>query len=229
MNDDLNLNRLAEIPDPFEGSTRIPDRPMHPDRWPRSSDRRRVRGVRLAAAVGALLYDAAWVAWVERRPDLTTVSPSRLVFGLAGSLVAAMLALAAATRRGKAGLGETKARVVALAIGSPVLFTMATLLGTPAQAFDARFWGHAAGCVLVSALLATGPLALGALAFRHAFAIVSVWRTAALGLACGALAAATMTLVCPIDNAAHVLVGHGTILVIAGAVGTVLGRRTCRT
>jgi hypothetical protein len=228
MSDDIDLDRLAEIPDPFAGSAKplAPRVSLAPTR--RSPDRNRTRVIRLAAAAAALLCDAAWVAFVERRQDLASVPPSRLALGLAIPLAAAALALSAVTRRGRAGLGETKARVVTLAIASPALFAVATVLVAPAEAPDALFWRHAVGCIFVSALLAVGPLALGVLAFRHAFAMASVWRAAAVGVASGALAAATMTIVCSIGGAAHALVGHGAMMVIGGVVGAMFGARVCR-
>jgi hypothetical protein len=228
MTDDFDLDRLAEIPDPFAGSARSPERRVSPAQMARSPGRTRRRTLRVVAAAGALLCDAAWVALVERRPDLASVPSSRLAFGLAIPLAAGALALSAITRRGQIGLGETKARVVTLAIASPALFAAATVLVTPAEPPDALFWRHAAGCIVVTALLVVGPLTLGVLAFRRAFAMASVWRTAALGVASGALAAATMTLVCPIGSASHIILGHGTMMVIAGAIGAMLGRRACR-
>jgi hypothetical protein len=228
MNDDLDLARFAEIPDPFAISVKPLEPRVIAARMGRSPGRDRTRAVRVAAAAGALLCDAGWVAFVERRHDLASVPSYRLALGFTIPLAAAALALSAVTRRGKAGLGETKARVVTLAIASPALFAAATVLVTPAESPDALFWRHAAGCILVSALLAVGPLALGVLAFRHAFAMASVWRAAAVGVASGALAAATMTFVCSIGGAAHAVLGHGAMMVIGGVVGGILGGRVCR-
>lgn len=223
-----HLDRLAEIPDPFASSARSPGPRPTPARLARSPGRARVRTLRLTAAAAALFCDASWVALIERRPDLAAVPSSRLALGLAIPLAAAVLALSAVTRRGRAGLGETKARVLTLAVASPSLFAAATVLVAPTGPPDPLFFRHAAGCIGVTALLAVGPLTLGLLAFRHAFAMASAWRAAALGVASGALAAATMTLVCPIGSASHVVFGHGAMMLIGGAVGAMLGRRACR-
>ena len=228
MTDDFDPDRLAEIPDPFAGWARSPERRVSPAQMARSPNRTRIRRLRYAAVAGALLCDAAWVAFVERRPDLASVSFSRLAFGLGIPFVAGALALSAIARRGEAGLGETKSRVATLAISSPGLFAAATVLVAAAEQPDALFWRHAAGCALVTALLVVGPLTLGLLAFRHACAVASAWRAAALGVASGALATATMTLVCPIGSAPHVILGHGTIMIVAGAFGAMLGRHICR-
>jgi hypothetical protein len=225
---DLDLDRLAEIPDPFASAAKAPERRVIPAQLPPSPGRARVRTLRVVALAGALLCEVAWVALVERRPDLASALSSRLVLGLAIPLATAALAFAAVTRRGAAGLGETKARVVTLAIGAPVWFAAATVVLSPTEAPDELFWIHAAKCIGVTALLTLGPLTFGVLSFRRAFAMGSTWRGAALGVASGALGAATMALVCPIGSASHVLLGHGTMMVVAGAVGAILGRHLCR-
>jgi hypothetical protein len=62
-------------------------------------------------------------------------------------------------------------------------------------------------------------------ALRHAFAAAARWRFAAAGVACGALAATTMSVVCANGNAAHVLLGHGTFMLVAGLAGWLVGER----
>jgi hypothetical protein len=90
------------------------------------------------------------------------------------------------------------------------------------------FWRGAVGCAAVTAVLTAGPLVLGMLAFRHAFVASSRWRTGALGVACGALAAATMDFTCSDPTALHVVVGHGTAMVAGGLAGAFLGSRITR-
>ena len=80
----------------------------------------------------------------------------------------------------------------------------------------------------VTGLLALGPLALGLWAFRRAFAAAAGWRTAAVGVAAGGLAAATMSLACPITTAAHVIVGHGLAMIVAGLAGALLAPAIAR-
>jgi hypothetical protein len=229
MNNDIDLKHLGEIADPFAEAVSPPLRPLGLEGMPRSPNRSRVRTLRIAALVAALLYDAAWVAFVEARPDIHSVPPEQLAWGLAVPLVAAAVALGAGARSGALGLGESKWRLVALALAAPLWFALATLLVAPHEPQVALFWRRAAGCFFTTGLLALGPLTLGAATFRRAFVSAAVWRTAAIGVASGALASATMALACPIGNASHLLVGHGSILLAAGLGGAVLGRWVCRT
>jgi hypothetical protein len=224
MNDDFDLKQLADIGDPFAEDARAPVRPMDPARAPRgrSPTRSRMRVLRGVALAAALFYDASWLLFHERRGDLTQQPPAGLALGIAIPLAAASVALAGAVRRGPRGLGAPATRLAALAIGAPVLFALGTLLAAPPETGDPLFWRHAAGCMAVTGLLALGPLALGLWAFRHAFAAAAGWRTAAVGVAAGGLAAATMSLACPITTAAHVIVGHGLMMLIAGLAGALL-------
>jgi hypothetical protein len=225
---DVDLERFAEIPDPFADAATAPLLRVDPKPSVRSPTRSHVRMLRSIAAGAAILYDAAWPAIVERRKDLGSVSPSALALGLAIPLVAGALAMSTVGRPGDRGLGEPKARLLTLVIASPVVFAVATLLTAPDAVEGDRFWRQAFGCALVTALLAAGPLTFGVLAFRRAFAAASFWRTAAVGVASGALAAATMSIACPIGSAGHVLLGHGSMMVFAGVVGAVWGHRVCR-
>jgi len=229
MNNDIDLKRLGEIADPFAETVHPPLRPMGLQGMPRSLNRSRVRALRIAAMAAALVYDVAWLVFVETRPDIRSVPPEQLAGGLAIPLFAAAAAMGAGTRSGARGLGEPKWRVMAFAIAAPVWFALATWLVAPHEPQVELFWRRAAGCLFTTALLALGPLTLGVVAFRRAFASAAVWHTAAIGVACGALASATMSLACPIGNAWHLLVGHGAILAVAGLCGAVLGRWVCRT
>ena len=225
MKDDLKL--LSEIPDPFSSSAVAPA--VHIPRATLSSspDRSQWRALRLLATAGALLWNGAWVVGLERRPDLFSVSPSRLGVGLAIPLVTGALALRAGAQRGEVGLGPTKARLVALTMVGLAWFTAATAIVAPSEPPDMLFWRHVAGCLVVTAALTAGPLLFGLAVFRRAFVAAPAWRAGALGIASGALAVATMALVCPIGSAWHTLLGHGVLMVIAGAGAALVGRRVC--
>ncbi len=225
MNEDFDLNRLADIGDPFAEDARAPIRPADRTRLPpagSSPTRSGVRTRRSIALAAALFCDAAWLVFRERRPDLASASAWSLALGIAIPLGASVLALSAAVRNGPRGLGAPAARVAALAVAAPLLFALATALAAPADAGDPRFWRHAAGCMAVTAILALGPVALGLWAFRHAFPAAAGWRTAAVGVAAGALAASTMSLACPITSAAHVILGHGVVMIVTAVVGGLL-------
>jgi hypothetical protein len=53
-----------------------------------------------------------------------------------------------------------------------------------------------------------------------------MWRTVALGVACGAFAAAAMRSVCLNDNPWHVLAGHGAGILLGALIGASLSRVT---
>ena len=226
MSEDLDLHRLTEIPDPF-GPSRGPASKDAP-RPGASPTRREVRRRRAIAAAAAVAYEAGWVLVVERRRDLGQLPAWTIALGLVIPLAAAALALAAVTRPGRRGLGEAASWTAGLTVTAPVLFTLATLTAWPLDAGEGHFWNLAVRCMGVTALLTAGPLVLGVVVFRHAFAAASVWRTAALGVACGATAAATMSLACWHGGALHAIVGHGAMMVVGGVAGALLGRQVTR-
>jgi hypothetical protein len=218
--------QFGDIPDPFAGTPAGTPQPVDRSRMAPAPTRSRVRRTRAVAAAGALLYVAAWPLFVERRPDLAALPLSQVALGLAIPLVAAALALRAAGLR--PGIRpDAFGVVVGLLALSPCWFALATLASSP-EAHDDRFVPHAISCMLVTAALAAAPLALVLHAYRRAFAALSTWRATALGVGCGGLAAATMVFVCPISTGAHVTVGHGAILLVAGGAAGLLGRRLCR-
>jgi hypothetical protein len=231
MSDDLDLRRLRQIPDPFAAldpfASALPP-PMEPPpggAWPTRADRARRR---FLAAAAALAYEAGWVVLVERRRDLGTLAPSRIALGLLIPLAASILALGAVSGKGRRGLGVTAPRLAALCTLPPMLFVAATFATSPSDTDAGHFWDIAVRCIGVTALLTGAPLALGALVFRHAFVAAATWRTAALGVACGGLAAAAMSLACWHGSALHIVIGHGTMMLVGGVAGALLGRRITR-
>jgi hypothetical protein len=225
MNDRLDMDGMGDIPDPFANAAAgaLPKRPALPP----SPTRWAVRRGRLAAGAAVLLYQVGWLVAVEHRKDLEQVPAATVALGLVIPLVAAGMALVAAGSRGARGLGAPAQWLALLSVLPPVLFAVATFVVNPADA-DADFWRVAAPCLGITAILTAGPLALGAFVFRHAFAAASTWRTAALGVASGALAAATMSVACVHGGALHVVVAHGAMLVVGGLVGALLGLRITR-
>jgi len=226
MRDELDLDRLAQIPDPF-AETVGPAPPMTAPAGTAAPTRAEVGRRRLIAAAAAVLYEIAWVAVVERRHDLASLPASTLGLGLLVPLGAAVVAFGAVSGKGRLGLGAPVLRLAFLAALAPVLFAVATVATSPRDD-DGPFWGLAGRCMAVTAVLMVPPLVLAVLAFRRAFVTASVWRTGALGVACGGLAAATMSLVCWHSGALHVVVGHGAMMVAGGALGALLGRSITR-
>jgi hypothetical protein len=228
MTDDRDITRLLEIGDPFADEASAPARPMVAKPSEPSPSRGRVRAMRIIVFVSALLYDAAWLALRNTRPDLPSLPTSAIALGLGIPLAAGALALGAATRRGQRGLGLSAAHIVALAMAAPAVFVMATLVAAPTAGGGDAFWDRALHCMGATAILAFGPLGLGLWVFRRAFVATATWRTAAVGVACGALAAATISLHCPVSSAWHVVVGHGTVMLVGGLIGAWVGRTLSR-
>ena len=215
-----DLDLFGRVPDPFSGEAApLPVPPALPP-GP-APTRAQHRGRMLAAVAVALLFQGVWIAMARHRPTLDdALTPGHLAFGLGVPLLAMGLAWWAATRPGRGGLGTPAA---ALAV---------VMLATSPPDQDASMWAfvdRAARCAASAGVLCAVSLGLLAFAFRHAFAAASTWRTAALGVACGSLAAATMTLCCFHREAMHVVVGHGSMMLVGGLVGALLGRRFTRT
>ena len=226
MSDDLDLERMSEIPDPFRQPLGQASQGVQPAGA--SPTRRQVRRNRAIAAAAAVAYEVGWVLVVERRRDLGQLPAWTIALGLVIPLAAAALALVAVNGSGRRGLGAPAFWLAGLTLMPPVLFAVATLVTGPLDAGEGHFWNLAVRCMGVTALLTAGPLALGAAVFRHAFAAASVWRTAALGVACGATAAATMSLACWHIGALHAIVGHGAMMLVGGVAGALLGRQVTR-
>jgi|CZKU01.1.fsa_nt_gi hypothetical protein len=231
-NDEHDLARLAAIGDPFADDAAAPVRSLEPPRIPAgenaSPTRSRVRAIRWIAFAAALLFEVPHLVFARHRRDVTAVAPAELAVGLGLPLAVAAVAFFAGTRRGARGLGLPARVIAGLAVAAPALFALGTLAGAPDNAPDPAFWQHAAGCASTTAVLALGPVALGLWAFRRAFAVAAPWRTAALGIAAGGIAAAVMSIACPITGAWHVLLGHGTMMLAAGLAGALLAPAVSR-
>lgn len=217
------LPLFSDIPDPLAMAVATPARPP---RRPKASapSRARLRYARTIAFAAAAIYEVFWLVVLKAhdggRPKATIALAFLIPF------VASAGALSVAIRRGARGLGEPVTALASGTCGALLLFVGGTLLLSPAD--QGAFWRDAVGCMGVSALLAVGPLALALHAFRGAFASASTWRALALGTACGGLATMMMSVVCPVGSRFHVLLGHGTAMVVSGLVGALLGRRLAR-
>jgi hypothetical protein len=225
----FDLDRLRDIPDPYAAPARAPVRVPTPAGMPASPSRAQRRSRQAGALAASVVVQVLALVLFEHRADIGVASRVGLAFGLGFPLVAFALTMAGATRKGGLGLGESAARLGALVAVSLTVFIVGTLLGAPADTeAPARFWSHAATCMAITSALAAAPLALGVWALRGGFVTASAWRGACLGTAAGALAAATMSLLCSTDGAGHVLLGHGLMMGVGAAAGAVLGRKVMR-
>jgi hypothetical protein len=225
MSDDFDLLRLDEIRDPLAGVGDVPLPPLRSRPLARPRTRSQLAAQRLAALGMALAYQVAWLAILKWRGDLHSTRQAALFLEVSVPLFAAAVALGAAVTPGRHGLGMPKGRLAMLTLLAPVVFALVTLVGAPADMDVEPFFWHALRCFGFTLLFAAGPLALVAWAYRHAFVAAPGWRVAALGIASGGLAAATMSMVCSVGNAGHVLVGHGGMILVGGLVGALFGPR----
>jgi hypothetical protein len=226
MHDDFDIERLADIPDPFASAAAEPVRRLRSSQKPVFATRQRVKTERIVAAVGAIVYEVGWLAIVGLRPDLHSVSVSAIANGLFIPLLAVALAWTVVTRRWIRVLGNTWP--IVWVAGPPLLFGLLTLALNPWAPKGTPFWAGALNCMARTMFFTIGPLLLGAWVYRWAFATASRWRTAALGVACGGLSTATICLACPNQTALHVVVGHGTAMVVGGLAGGLVGYRLTR-
>jgi hypothetical protein len=226
MNDDFDLDRLGEVPDPLAN---VGDWPLPPRRESAavlpSPPRSRVHGLRAAALAAAIVYELLWIAIMNKREDLGTMPRAMLVLEAATPLAAAGLALAGAAGTGRHGLGESKGRLLMLLSAAPALFVAVTVLTSPVTYDPLPFWFHVARCFAWTSLYAVGPLLLGGWAFRRSFVVGASWRAAAVGLAAGAAGTATMSFVCSDGTPSHVLLGHGGTMLAGALIGALVGRK----
>ena len=226
-----DLALLSRVPDPLapeDDGGALPAPPVLPTTAaPTRADHRRRLWVVVALA---LVVQAVWITLARHKLPLEEYSMHHLMFGLGLPLVAAGLTWAIANRRGRMGLGAPASWLGASMAVATLLFVGLTLATAPADpGVSAMTFLDGAGRCLVQAVV-LGGVALGLVtyAFRRAFVTASTWRTAALGVACGGLAAATMSLACFHREAMHVVVGHGAMMVVGGIVGAIVGRRITR-
>jgi hypothetical protein len=228
MKDPFDIHSMGDVPDPLAAIDEWPMPPRRAGALAESPTRGHVSAARAFALGAALLYEVAWVFIMTKRHDLPTMSRAVLAIELVIPLVAALFALAAATAPDARGLGAPKGRTMVLALLAPAIFIGATLLVSPADVDTEPFVAHAFRCFVWTAVYSAGPMVLAMWAFRRAFVAAAGWRSAALGMACGAIGALTMSLVCSVGSPAHVLVGHGGMMLVGAVVGALLGRRVGR-
>ncbi len=220
-------DRLLDIPDPLRSATTVRVPPMPPLPTRKSPTRAERKRSLTLVVVASVVYQIAWLLLIEHRADVSR--SSLVVLGVAVPLALAMLVGSAALRSGERGLGISVNALGASAVSAPVLFTLASLLVAARMTDEtAPFWDRAIRCIAVTCALTAPPMAMLSWVFRRAFVAASVWRSAALGVACGALGAATMSIACAHGEALHVIVAHGSMMIVGGIAGALVGRFVAR-
>jgi hypothetical protein len=217
--DKVSSDAFATIPDPaahLAGRTapamRAPDVPS-PTRA-----QRRVRG---ALSTGLALAWIVVVVWrLGTRDD---ISAATVLLQLTAWTLVGVLGLFATLRAGDRGLPPGVRVVQAVSAGLPAVFLAGVLVWSSSAQPAILTWMSVRGCLFLALVIAVGPLALGAMMFRRSFLTTPAWRGAAIGAVCGMAGAIGIHAHCPITSSSHVLIAHGLPIVVAAAVGAVLG------
>jgi hypothetical protein len=178
----------------------------------------------LGAVVLSLFPLALFHAWGGLRGG---PRPSLLILETAGgAALIAIAATAAALSRGGAMLGRSRHWLLAVAVLTP-LSLLAYKLSISAGYSDMVVeWPERPGfrCLLLSSALTAMPL-LGALfLLRRSDPVHPGLLGLALGAALGACSWVLVDLWCPVAHLQHLLLGHTLPLLIAAALGALIGR-----
>ncbi len=164
------------------------------------------------------------------RGDLSRLSFGYLLGLIGAPFSAGILAIVAASRPGRVGLGVRPVLVVALALICPVIFLVAGLC-MPAPYAGGELGNLMLGAYCLNSTIAWAllPILSAAIVLRGAFASGAVWRSALLGGGCGLVAAALFTLHCPVVGKAHIIVAHGGAVLVSALLGGLMLSRFTRT
>jgi hypothetical protein len=221
---DFDLDKLRDIPDPYDASVATPAPVVVPPATSglsRSSVRAR-RGLIIGLSLCVVTLTAL-------RMGIAPRSEGAAFFALALALPAlgGLLALFAAWSPGPRGLGLRTGQLALSAAVASALFvasTQAEYLG----AAHPRTMHGTLGCGAVSVVLAAIPLFAGFLAFRRGLGGNVALRMLCFGVGSGVLGAVLLRVHCVNDGAAHVLLGHGAAIVFGAVAGALVGRVSAR-
>jgi len=219
----FDLQKLNEIPDPYETAVESRPAPTLPSGGPtRGRLERRRRGA-------VLLVCVALGAWIVRvgvapRPAMPAWFVA-LAFVLPTAI--AVLGYVGATLPGRLGLGWPVRSLAAALAGVVVLFALSAL-GAPEPALRAFTLRSTLACAVTATMLGALPFTAGFFVFRRTLAGSAWLRMALFGVTCGLVGAVLVRLHCPNDSIPHVWVGHGAALLAYGLLGAKVGRGRMR-
>lgn len=197
---------------------------------PRAQTQRR----RLAALALSLGWLCTHLAVYGIRQDFARLPAEYVALQIFLPALLGAVSLLLAVAPGKLGLGLAVGVVSALVVLGPLSFWLcAGLLDTPYRVPDAllqsgRFWLGALVCLDLTLAWAAAPLLLAAFALRRAFPSSARWRSGLVGSALGLLSGAAINLHCPNVDQGHMLLGHGTPIIVAALVGGLVVARWSR-
>jgi len=226
---DFDLERLGDIPDPLEGriASSLRDAAVPIEASP-------TRGVVQWRRWAALVASFAWVAGnlgaYGVRSDLSALPLAYVAVEVFAPFLLALIAIAGSVHPGRLGLGVDRRFLLVLTLVGPAAFVALAVLGPAlsAEAFRDDSLAGSVGCFETTLLWASVPLGLAALTLRRAFVTGARWRAALVGTGCGLLAGGTINLFCANADPVHVLVGHGTPMLITTLVGALVMVRWAR-
>jgi hypothetical protein len=222
------LPALDGIPDPLGDAA--PPLPALPPLHARPSRTRAELG---RARAIALVVSAGWLFGqllvLGARGDLARLPLGYLLaFGVA-PVVAGVLSVLAAGSAGRLGVGARVGLLAGLSLLTPLSFVLGGMLGSPpypeAAPGDFR---DGVFCFHMAVAWTVLPLLLAGFALRGTFVGGSGWRSAALGTGAGLIAAAVITLHCPLSGSLHVGLGHGGVVVASALLGAFVLSRVTR-
>jgi hypothetical protein len=144
-------------------------------------------------------------------------------------VVAGALCLAAAVSAGRLGVGQRAGLLAGLALVTPLAFILGALLGpAPYPGAPAGSFVDGVACFHIAVAWTVLPLVLAGFALRGTFVAQSVWRSATVATAAGLVAAAVITLHCPVAGAVHVGLGHGGAILASALLGALVLSRVTR-
>jgi hypothetical protein len=177
---------------------------------------------------------ASLVAWViGLRRDLGTLPAFPVVLYAIACLAsfAAHMAVALVPAPGEvlpAGFRSARLSLVMTLITVPLGLYVGTHVQGDSPAglvHHHHFWPNALACLANGLGVAAVPALLGVLALRRIIPM-GAWKTAlAVGAAAGVLAGLALQFHCPITNAAHVGLAHGTVMLAPALILALLGAR----
>ena len=219
---------FAEIPDP--GTAPGPTRSPIPIRASTGSPARSsLRNRRLAALTASAAWLSTHLAVYGVRSDLRGLPVSYVAAQVLLPFLIAVSSLVLALSSGKLGLGRKIGSIVGLSVLGPAAFCVLALGAPPPSTADADA-ASALGmlvCFDITVAWTAVPLIAAGLALPGVFASGVRWRSALLGAAVGLFAGATMNLHCANVAPLHMLMGHGSPVLVATLLGAlVLGYRT---
>jgi hypothetical protein len=220
---DFDLEKLNEIPDPYESVAASCPPPKLAAGGPTHGRLERRRRGLVLLVCGAL---GAWIVRVGVAPR--PLMPAWFVaLALVLPTVVAVLAYLGATRPGRLGLGWP-VRSLAAALAAAIVLFAVSALAAPAPALRLFTLQSTLACALTATVLGALPFAAGFFVFRRTLAGSAWLRMTLFGVGCGLVGAVLVRLHCPNDSIPHVLVGHGAALLAYGLLGARVGRGSVR-